>query len=69
MFTGETTAGRQRRHPNGLHRKRIAIAPSAEERTYGSLTLLKVEESRLAPRAYPGNRGEGELEGKSQRTC
>lgn len=54
MFTGEITAGGQRGHPNGsIHRKRFAIAPGAEERTYGSLTLLKVEESRLAPRVYP----------------
>lgn len=66
MFTGEITAGGQRGHPNGLHRKGFAIAPDAEERTYESLALLKVEESRLAPGRTPGNRGEGELEGKSQ---
>lgn len=34
MFTGEITAGGQRGHPKGLHRKRFAMAPGAEERTY-----------------------------------
>lgn len=69
MFTGEITAGGQRGQPKGLNCKRFAIAPSAKERTYESLTLLKVEESRLVPGHTPGNRGEGELEGKSQSTC
>ena len=49
MFTGEITAGGQRGHPSGpVHRKRFAIAPGAEERTYGSLTLLRVEQSGTA---------------------